>query len=280
MIRLLTASDAQTQLSHSQIARILVPTMGALHDGHFKLIEMARDLVGSKGEVIVSIFVNPIQFDKQGDLDSYPQPIEEDLAHCERLGVNAVFTPDARQLYHSDRSITVQESSLSALLCGATRPGHFDGVCTVISKLFNIIQPTHAIFGEKDYQQLAIIRRLVRDLNYPVKIIGCPTVRESSGLALASRNLRLTEDAKAQAPAIRQAMLLAQKSHIKGEHKASNLLQIIRDHLASQAPMSKIDYLECVCAETLQAVKTTDKPSVIAIAAFFGDVRLIDNIQL
>lgn len=257
--------------------------MGALHEGHIALIRRAKEMaseLGSHAKVAVSIFVNPIQFDRASDLDSYPQPLEQDLSSCQQSGVDYVFTPDSKEFYAKDRSITVSENSLSTLLCGATRPGHFDGVCTVISKLFNIFQPVAAIFGEKDYQQLAIIRRLARDLNFRTEVVGHPTVREHSGLAMSSRNLRLTSDFAEQAPAIRAAMLEAEKTFIAGSTSADRLLAKIRLYLEKNAPTSKIDYLECVCADTLQAIKEVDKPAVIAIASFFGEVRLIDNIQL
>ena len=267
--------------SYEQI--FLVPTMGALHAGHFELIKRAKELAtehGQNAKVVVSIFVNPIQFDRVSDLDSYPQPIESDLEHCEKLGVDYVFTPDSKDLYPADHSIKISETSLSSLLCGATRPGHFDGVCTVIAKLFNIFRPVAAIFGEKDYQQLAIIRRLVRDLDFRTEVIGHPTVRESSGLAMSSRNLRLSEESASQAPAIRSAMLEAQQLFEKGINSADRLLARVRLHLDKNAPISKIDYLECVCAETLEVIKELDKPAVIALASFFGEVRLIDNIIL
>lgn len=282
MKRLLTIHDLNQQVNNTNKI-VLVPTMGALHVGHFSLIAKAKELAkqyGEDGKVAVSIFVNPIQFDRLSDLNSYPQPIEADLAHCERLGVDYVFTPDSAEIYHRDRSIRVSENSLSALLCGATRPGHFDGVCTIMTKLLNLFQPEYAIFGQKDYQQLAIIKRLVRDLNYRTEIIGAETVREESGLALSSRNAGLTGTARAQAPAIRSAMLAAREAYLKGETSADRILAVFRLHLAKHAPISKIDYLECVCAETLQAVDTLDKPSVIATAVFFDQVRLIDNIVL
>jgi len=198
----------------------------------------------------------------------------------ESAGVDYVFTPDSEEFYANDRSITVSENALSNLLCGATRPGHFDGVCTVITKLLNIFQPAAAIFGEKDYQQLAIIRRLCRDLNLRTEIIGHHTVRELSGLAMSSRNLKLSEEAMEQAPQIRAGMLLAQEAFHSGNKSSDHLLSKIRLTLDQYAPMSKIDYLQCVCADTLQAIQQVDRPAVIAIAVFFDNVRLIDNIIL
>ena len=280
MIQLFSDTDIQKHCHTNLAPLILVPTMGALHEGHFALIKRAKELAGDNGKVAVSIFVNPIQFDRAQDLESYPKPIEQDLKHCERLGVDFVFTPTSEEFYHSNRSIEVSENSLSSLLCGATRPGHFDGVCTVITKLFNILQPSAAIFGEKDYQQLAIIRRLVRDLSYRVEIIGHPTVREISGLAMSSRNSGLSAEELALAPAIREGLLKALDLYQTGEISADRILSKFRLHLDKAAPLSSIDYLECVCAESLQALKEVDRPAVIATAVFFGQVRLIDNIVL
>ncbi len=281
MIQLNQISQINQALpSTESIKRILVPTMGALHEGHFALIHKAKEMAGDNGIVIVTIFVNPIQFDRSADLESYPRPLDADLAHCQRLGVDLVFTPHPDELYHPDRSINVTENQLSKQLCGATRPGHFDGVCTIITKLFNLFQPTAAIFGEKDYQQLAIIRRLKRDLNYNCEIIGHPIVREPSGLALSSRNKLLTPENRALAPEIHASLDLAQQLFHSGVTNADKLLATIRLNLIKSTPNSKIDYLECVCAETLQPISEIDRPAVIAIAVFFGKVRLIDNISL
>jgi len=280
MIQLHSDHDVREHCHAAVAPLILVPTMGALHPGHFSLIAKAKTLAGEHGKVIVTIFVNPIQFDRMQDLETYPRPLEQDLAHCKRLGVDYVFTPDADTFYLEDRSIKVSETELSSLLCGATRPGHFNGVCTVITKFFNLLQPTAAIFGEKDYQQLAIIRRLVRDLSYQIEIIGHPTVRELSGLALSSRNTKLSEENLALAPAIREGLLLAQQLYQEGERSADRILSKFRLHLDKAAPLSSIDYLECVDAENLQALKEVDRPAIIATAVFFGQVRLIDNIVL
>lgn len=280
MIRLHSDKDIQEHFYPSPSPLILVPTMGALHEGHFALIDKAKELAGELGNVVVSIFVNPIQFDRVQDLESYPRPIEDDLKHCERLGVDFVYTPKDDEFYSPDRSIEVSENSLSTLLCGATRPGHFDGVCTVITKLFNILQPTAAVFGQKDYQQLAIIKRLVRDLSYRTQIISHPTVREPSGLAISSRNVGLTETQFHEASAIREGLLIAQELHANGEDSTDRILSKFRLHLDKRSPLSKIDYLECVCADSLQALSEVDKPAVIATAVFFGQVRLIDNIVL
>lgn len=280
MIRLYSDTDILEHCHSSPTPLILVPTMGALHSGHFSLIKKAQQLAGEHGKVIVSIYVNPKQFDRTQDLESYPRPLEQDLQHCERLNVDFVYTPDSEEFYFPDASIRVTEHSLSSLLCGATRPGHFDGVCIVISKLFNIIQPTVAIFGEKDYQQLAIIRRLVRDLSYSTKIIAHPTVRELSGLAMSSRNAGLTDGELQQAPAIREGLVIAKDLHANGVTSVNRILSKFRLHLDKYAPGATIDYLECVCADTLKALTEVDRPAVIATAVFFGQVRLIDNIGL
>jgi len=259
--------------------RVLVPTMGALHEGHLTLIRQARELAGPAGTVMVSIFVNPIQFDRPDDLASYPQPLEADLAACRAEGADLVFTPAADAMYLPDRSVTVTESLLSKNLCGAARPGHFDGVCTIVLKLVMVSAAEIMVFGEKDYQQLAVIRRMVRDLDLPVSIVGHPTVREADGLALSSRNVRLSPEHRADAPRIRQALLAAQGLLQYGERSTDTLLAATRYHLAA-SPFAKIDYVELVDAETLQPVATIRRPAVLATAVFYGTVRLIDNITL
>ncbi|MGC4014907.1 MAG: pantoate--beta-alanine ligase [Luteolibacter sp.] len=258
---------------------VLVPTMGALHEGHRALIRKARELAGPEGTVAVSIFVNPIQFDRAGDLAAYPKPLEADLAACEAEGADLVFTPDAGAMYHPDRSITVTESLLSRHLCGATRPGHFDGVCTVVLKLFLLSGADSAVFGEKDFQQLAIIRRMVRDLDVPVEIIGHPTIREEDGLAMSSRNVRLLPEHRADAPRIRQALLAARDLLGSGERIAAPLIDAAREKIEA-SPFARIDYLELVDAENLQPVDHVERPAVLATAVFYGEVRLIDHITL
>jgi pantoate--beta-alanine ligase len=256
------------------LKRVLVPTMGALHEGHLQLIRLARKTAGPHGSVIVSIFVNPIQFDRPSDLAAYPRPMDSDLAACENEGVDLVFAPQASFMYHPDRSITVSESLLSSGLCGATRPGHFDGVCTVVLKLFLLTGCHAAVFGEKDFQQLAIIRRMVRDLDVPVEIIPHPTVREPDGLAMSSRNSRLSPEQRADAPRIQQALKNA--SSIKNP---ADILASARNHIQS-SPLTRIDYLELIDAETLQPTTTLSRPSILATAVFYNDVRLIDHITL
>ncbi len=252
--------------------RVLVPTMGALHEGHLVLMRSARNVAGPRGMVIVSIFVNPIQFDRAADLEAYPKPLEEDLAACEKEGVDVVFAPQTDAMYFADRSVTVTESLLSAGLCGATRPGHFDGVCTVVLKLFLISGCNAAVFGEKDFQQLAIIRRMIRDLDVPVKIIECPTVREHDGLAMSSRNVRLTSAQRADAPRIQRSLLAAAQCN-----DIPQILEIARAGIEA-SPLTCIDYLLLVDAETLQPATTLKRQAVLAVAVFYGDVRLIDHV--
>lgn len=266
-------ADPSAIPARQQHPRVLVPTMGALHEGHLELIRRARTLAGPDGEVAVSIFVNPIQFDRPDDLAAYPRPLEQDLGKCRAEGADLVFTPEAASIFHPDRSTAVLESSLSKTLCGATRPGHFDGVCTIVLKLFNLLQPTAAVFGEKDYQQLAIIRRMVRDLNVPVEIVPHPTIREPDGLAMSSRNTRLTAEQRADAPRIRRALLAA------GEKQdVTSALSTART--AIESPLNRIDYLELVDAETLQPATDFTRPSILATAVFYESVRLIDNVLI
>lgn len=255
----------------------LVPTMGALHAGHLALVAAARAAVGPAGRVAVSIFVNPIQFDRPSDLASYPRPLQADLAACAAAGVDLVFAPQAAQLYAPDHSVRVIEESLSTTLCGASRPGHFAGVCTIVLKLFNLFQPDLAVFGKKDYQQLAIIRRMTRDLDLPVRILPVDTCREPDGLALSSRNQRLSPQARAAAPAIYQALLAARDTR----GTPAQRLAAARALLATRAPDARLDYLELVDAETLQPLDAAPRrPALLAVAAFFGEVRLIDNLEI
>ena len=274
-----TAPDLRREIAALSRPLVLVPTMGALHKGHLELVRRAREIAGPEGSVAVSIFVNPIQFDRPGDLAAYPKPLEDDLAKCREAGVNLAFTPETGAMYFPDRSITVTESLLSTHLCGATRPGHFDGVCTVVLKLFNLFQPDAAVFGEKDVQQLAILRRMVRDLDVPVEVIGYPTVREPDGLAMSSRNVRLSPEHRADAPRIRRALEGARSLLEFGERAAGPFVAAARKHL-EESPCLKIDYLELVDAETLQPVGQIKKPAVLATAVFYGDVRLIDHVTL
>jgi pantoate--beta-alanine ligase len=254
---------------------VFVPTMGALHHGHEALIARARRLAGPKGSVVVSIFLNPIQFGPREDIAAYPKPLKNDLLVCRRAGADAVFLPTVADMYGPDRSVFVDEESLSSVLCGRSRPGHFRGVCTVVAKLFNIVQPTHAIFGEKDWQQLAIIRRMVRDLNFPLEIVASPTVRESDGLAASSRNAYLTPEERALAPQIHAAM---QAAATKLKDPVAIVKALVR--VVEKIPKARLDYAEAVEAVTLDSLKNRKSEGRLAVAVFLGKARLIDNIPL
>lgn len=259
---------------------VFVPTMGALHEGHAALVREARRLAGAEGRVAVSIFVNPLQFGPGEDLDRYPRTLDADLALCAEAGADRVFAPPVEEVYLADRSIQITESRLSRVLCGASRPGHFDGVCTVVAKLFNLVQPDDAVFGKKDYQQLAILRRLVRDLDIPVRLHGLDTVREPDGLALSSRNRYLSPEERAQAPALQAALQLASEACRRGVRDAVTLLSLVREHLAAKAPLGRVDYAALVDRHTLEAQVQANADSLLALAVFFGGARLIDNLEL
>jgi pantoate--beta-alanine ligase len=255
----------------------LVPTMGFLHDGHLSLIREARRLVPSDcGEVVVSIFVNPTQFGPNEDLDVYPRDEEGDLEQCRALGVDVAFCPlDPATLYPT-RQTWVDVEGLSGELCGRSRPGHFRGVCTVVSKLFLLVRPHETIFGEKDYQQLAIIRRMHADLFLPGRIVGMPIVREPDGLAMSSRNANLSRDDRREALAISGFLREVRHRFELGERSASSLLEGAEARLAP----GKVDYVELVDAGDLRPVQTVDRPALCAVAVRFGGVRLIDNVVL
>ena len=256
--------------------RVLVPTMGALHKAHGELIRVAREHAGRDGEVAVSIFVNPLQFEPGSDYEKYPRPEKTDEDFCRTAGVDLLFRPAPGEMYSKDRSVFVDETALSSTLEGKSRPGHFRGVCTVVAKLFNILSPDAAVFGEKDFQQLAIIRRMVRDLNCKIDIVGVPTVREDNGLAFSSRNQYLTGEERKQAPILRQALLAAKKS---GKKSAKEIVDLAHERIG-EAPLARIDYVALVDAETLQLLETVQPNSLLALAVFFGKTRLIDNIRL
>lgn len=256
--------------------RVLVPTMGALHSGHVSLIRQARENAGADGEVAVSIFVNPLQFEPGSDFSRYPRPEATDDELCRGEGVDLLFRPAPKEMYFDDRSTFVEETVLSERLCGASRPGHFRGVTTVVTKLFHLLAPNAAVFGEKDFQQLAIVRRMVRDLDFPIEILAGPTVREPNGLALSSRNQYLSAEERAQAPVIRSALLEAAQSP---ERSAEKVLALVRQRIES-APLARLDYAEIVHADDLQPRSTIEPQTLLAVAVFFGRTRLIDNILL
>lgn len=255
--------------------RVLVPTMGALHAGHVSLVRLARENAGT-GEVVVSIFVNPLQFEPGSDFSRYPRPEAADEKVGREEGVDLIFRPAPNEMYAEDRSTFVKETALSERLCGASRPGHFRGVTTVVTKLFHLLTPDAAVFGEKDFQQLAIVRRMVRDLDFPIEILSAPIVREADGLALSSRNQYLNADERTQAPIIRAALLDAAQT---GEKSAAKVLADVRRKIES-APLARIDYAEIVGADDLQPRLTISPRTLLAVAVFFGRTRLIDNILL
>lgn len=267
---------AETQARPHAPRRVLVPTMGALHKAHGELIRVARQAAGKDGEVVVSIFVNPLQFQPGSDFERYPRPEKTDEEFCRKAGVNLLFRPSVEEVYADDRSTFVEETSLSSTLEGASRPGHFRGVCTVVTKLFNILTPDAAVFGEKDFQQLAVIRRMVRDLDFNIGIIAVPTVREEDGLACSSRNQYLNPDERKQATVLHKALQIAAKA---GEKSASDVVTLVRKAV-NEAPLARIDYAEVVDAETLQPVQIPGPDTVLLMAVFFGNTRLIDNIRL
>ena len=277
-MKILTAVG-KVQSQPNSKRRVLVPTMGALHTAHGELIRVARVHAGKDGEVSVSIFVNPLQFEPGSDYERYPRPEKADEDFCRNAGVDLLFRPTPAEMYVEDRSTFVDETSLSTVLEGKSRPGHFRGVCTVVAKLFNILVPDAAVFGEKDFQQLAIIRRMVRDLNFKIDIIAVPTVREEDGLACSSRNQYLNGKQRKQATVLRKALLKGAEIARGGETSAARIVSVVRETI-SQAPLARIDYVDLVDAKNLQPLDVLRPNSLLALAVFFGKTRLIDNILL
>ena len=254
-----------------------VPTMGNLHDGHLSLVRLAKKHADA---VVVSIFVNPTQFGPTEDFAAYPRTFAADRALCEREGVDFVFYPSVAEIYPTGASVSVTENSLSRTLCGAARPGHFDGVCTIVAKLFNIVLPHIAVLGEKDAQQLRVLRRMVRDLRFPVEILPGPTIREPDGLARSSRNQYLTPAQRPQAACLRRALDEAERLFAQGERDPGKLIAAMRV-LIAQAPDAKIDYVSIVDDETLQPLDgPIVRPALAALAVWVGKPRLIDNTTL
>jgi pantoate--beta-alanine ligase len=274
-VKILTTTAEMRTQPHRR-PRVLVPTMGALHEAHEQLIRVARQAAGKDGEVAVSIFVNPLQFEPGSDYERYPRPETADEVFCRRAGVDLLFRPSVDGIYLGDRSTFVEETTLSHMLEGKSRPGHFRGVCTVVAKLFNIVAPEAAVFGEKDFQQLVIIRRMVRDLNFNIDIIAVPTVREVDGLACSSRNQYLNVDERKQATVLHKALLAATNA---GKKSAGEIIDLVKKTI-SEATLARIDYVELVDAESLQPVEGARPNSLVAVAVFFGKTRLIDNIRL
>ena len=254
-----------------------VATLGGLHAGHFSLIAAARQ---GCDYVVVSIFLNPTQFAPGEDLDRYPRDAEGDLAACGDRGVDLVFTPSVETMYGDGALTEVTVRSLSDTLCGRSRPEHFPGVCTVVAKLFNIVTPDTAFFGDKDYQQAVVVKRMAADLNFPVTIVTCPIVREDDGLAMSTRNRYLSQDHRGQAAALHGALELAGEMIRRSHPPAAEVIEAVRRHLADAAPDGKIDYVQVVDTESLRDVEGTSGPVLVALAVAFAGARLIDNTVL
>lgn len=250
-----------------------VPTMGYLHEGHQSLIKRA---VEENDKVVVSIFVNPMQFSPTEDLDSYPRDLEKDSALCEATGANLIFHPEPEEMYTDGFCSYVDMSVLTEELCGLSRPVHFRGVCTVVSKLFHIVTPDRAYFGQKDAQQLAIIKRMVLDLNMDIEIVGCPIVREADGLAKSSRNTYLSPEERKAALILSQTIQLAEQLFQSGEKDAATIISQMTKKIESE-PLARIDYIKIVDAVTMQQIPTIDRPILCAMAVYIGKTRLIDN---
>ena len=254
----------------------LVPTMGYLHEGHGSLIARARK---ENERVVVSIFVNPMQFGPGEDLESYPRDLEKDSAYCESLGADLIFHPEPEEMYTEGFCSYVDMSVLTEELCGLSRPVHFRGVCTVVNKLFNIVQPDRAYLGQKDAQQLAVIRRMVEDLNMDLEIVGCPIVREEDGLAKSSRNTYLSKEEREAARVLSRAVRLGEELVAAGERDAKKLVSEMAA-VIEQEPLARIDYVKAVDGLSMQQIETVKLPMLVALAVFIGKTRLIDNFMI
>lgn len=261
---------------HRDVRIGFVPTMGALHGGHLSLVDIARRHCDV---VVVSIFVNPLQFDREDDLAGYPRPVESDLRLCRDAGVDAVYAPTPDTMYRPGFQTFVEPGMLAQPLEGAGRPGHFRGVATVVAKLFNAVRPDVAVFGQKDYQQLAVIRRMARDLDTGVDIVAGPTLRENDGLAMSSRNRRLTPDQRAAAVVVPAALRSIESSVMAGARDVPTLLRHGLEVLGSQ-PLARVEYLSIDDAAELTPLELVDRSAVVSTAVWFGDVRLIDNVVI
>lgn len=251
----------------------LVPTMGFLHAGHESLIKTAAK---QNDKVVVSIFVNPIQFGPKEDYSTYPRDIEKDINTCTEAGADCIFAPEPKEMYTENACTFVNVEKLTEGLCGAKRPGHFRGVCTVVSKLFNIVTPDRAYFGQKDAQQLAVIKKMVKDLNFNIEIVGCPIIREADGLAMSSRNTYLSKEERKAALVLNRSLNMAKLAITNGEKKTEKIKEIIYSEIEKE-PLARVDYIEIVDSESLQSVDSINKPVLTAIAVYIGKTRLIDN---
>lgn len=250
----------------------LVPTMGYLHEGHKSLIKRS----GENDRTVVSVFVNPIQFGPNEDFASYPRDLERDMKKCEEAGADLVFAPEASEMYAGDFSTYVDMTGPTNELCGLKRPGHFRGVCTVVSKLFNIVLPDKAYFGQKDAQQLAVIKRMARDLSFGIEIVGCPIIREEDGLAKSSRNTYLSSDERSAATVISKALSIGNELIVNGETNAETVLKVITEKIESE-PLARIDYVKAVDADSIEPIQTVSGRVLFAVAVYIGKTRLIDN---
>ena len=251
----------------------LVPTMGYLHEGHKSLIDKA---VAQNDKVVVSVFVNPIQFGPTEDLATYPRDLERDAALCEDAGAALIFHPEKEDMYFDDFCTYIDMDGLTKGLCGKTRPIHFRGVCTVVGKLFNIVHPDRAYFGQKDAQQLAVVRRMVRDLNFDLEIVGCPIIREEDGLAKSSRNTYLSEEERKAAVILHKGLVKGEEMVRAGEKDVKKVLDAITEIIESE-PLARIDYVEAVDFDNIETIDTIDGSVLVAVAVYIGKTRLIDN---
>jgi pantoate--beta-alanine ligase len=271
-----TRAAVRSRLANASRPVGLVPTMGALHEGHRSLIRRSK---AENPTTVVWIFVNPRQFEAAGDFASYPRDEAADLAVCEAEGVEIVFAPPFEEVYPPGFDTTVRVGALTERLEGAARPGHFEGVTTVVATFFGIVGPDRAYFGEKDAQQLRVIRRMVGDLAMPIEIVVCPTVREPDGLACSSRNALLAPDQRAAAPVLHRALTAGHDAWLSGERSADLLRAIVRDILTTE-PMAAVDYVSCADDTTLEEIDTVTGPALLSLAVRFGSVRLVDNVRL
>jgi pantoate--beta-alanine ligase len=277
VIRDITEMQTASRSARTQGKRVaFVPTMGALHEGHLALVRRARQ---EAEFVVVSIFVNPLQFGPTEDFGKYPRTLEADCARLESVGADLVFAPTTEQMYPAGATTVVLVEGLSERLDGRSRPTHFRGVSTVVAKLFNIVGPDVAIFGQKDAAQVAVLRRMVRDLNMPLKLVVAPIVREPDGLAMSSRNAYLSPDERRQALVLHRALTQAEQLAAAGERSAARLRSAVLEVIASE-PAARLDYCELVDADTLEPVETISRGVLLALAAHFGQTRLIDNLLL